>query len=619
MVKSAKIVNMDGGDVETAPMQELKFNMRVDDARQNKDASQQFALSERLKADNVDIALGQTHKFLGEYSASRPQDLSIQLVDGKIGEGTIKGTVIELQLPGREQAISETRGFIEPLLKDIKEEDKDRVVGELATALTASTALHEGVHGLLDSRPGSKFSSDFEAVTGFPNEQGRASTLLDEGIAYAIQGIYAPSVEPIGSIAPTAKEADERLVEQRKTLGEKLKPTVKKYIDDGKSIDTDFFGIAKEAIIDVQTTETERQGSGNEVLKIADKIILAPIPLITDKSNSPSEDRRDFVSLSPYWHLDENGKPKQVDTVINPEVESYQDPKNLQTVKNAVYICSLAANATEDGAQKERYGNYAVSAIRTWFVNDETRMTPSLEYAQIKQGEESGNFYGIIDGAGLVQVVEGISNLRDAGLIDGETLDGAKKWFDQYLNWLLTSEKGIGKKDAENEKERGGERAMINNHGTFYDAQVAYIADFLGREDVVQSAIQSTRERIRTQITPVGEMPEETRRGNMSLDYQVFNLFALSEMATIAKKHGVDLWNYETEDGRGIKKAFEYVSSQLEGKDKTAFRYNRTGELYYSFRAASQAYGIENYWDLPQRVYNDQLTDEVSVTMFKKG
>lgn len=329
---------MDGESAETAPKQEMRFNLKVEDVRQSKDASQQFALSERLKADQVDVALHQAHEFLGEYAGSRPQDLSIKLVDGKIGEGTIKGTVIELQLPDRQHSISETRGFIEPLLKDVKEEDKDKVADGLATALTASTALREGVHGLLDSRPDSKFSSDFEAITGFPNEQGRASTLLGEDIAYAIQGIYAPEVEPIGSLAPTARETDERLVKQRKTLGEKLRPVVKEYIDAGRSIDTDFFEVAKEAMIDVQTTELEKQESANEVLRIADKIILTPIPLITDKEKSPSDDKRDYVSLSPYWHLDEAGEPIQVDTVINPEVESYQDPKKLQTVKNAIYI-----------------------------------------------------------------------------------------------------------------------------------------------------------------------------------------------------------------------------------------------------------------------------------------
>jgi oxygen-independent coproporphyrinogen-3 oxidase len=65
-----------------------------------------------------------------------------------------------------------------------------------------------------------------------------------------------------------------------------------------------------------------------------------------------------------------------------------------------------------------------------------------------------------------------------------------------------------------------------------------------------------------------------------------------------------------------FKKAFEYVSNQLEGKDKTLFRYNRTGELYFSFRAASQAYGLESYWNLPQKIYNDPLSNEVTEKLF---
>lgn len=609
---------MDGEGVETVPKQELRFNLRIEDSRQNKDASQQFVLSERLKADQVDVVLHQAHDFLGEYAGNRPQDLGIKLVDGKVGEGTIKGTVIEIQMPGREQAISETRVIIEPLLKNTEDKDKDKIAGELAIALTASTALHEGVHGLLDSRPDSKFASDFEEITGFSNEQGRASTLLDEGIAYAIQGLYAPDFEPLGSLAPDARETDEGPVKQRKILGEKLKPLVKEYIDGGKSIDADFFEKAKELMISVQTFETEKQEKRNEVLVFADNLIQTSLPLITEKSNSPSEDKRDYASLARYWHIGPDGKPIQIDTVINPEVDNFQDPQKLETVKIAIYIMSLAVNATEDNSQKEKYASYALAAIKTWFIDDETRMTPSLEYAQFKPGEKTGNFWGIIDGAGLVQVVEGINNLEQAGLIDKETLGGVQKWFDQYLDWLLTSEKAIGKKDAENENERGGMKGTAGNTGTFYDAQVAYIADFLGKDEVAIEAIQRTKERIKTQITPDGEMPEETKRGNMSLDYQVFNLFALSEMAVIAKKYNVDLWNYQTEDRRSIRKAFEYVSNQLQDKNRDSFRINRAGELYYSFRAASRAYGIVSFWNLPQRIYNNPLADEVSAKMFGK-
>lgn len=236
----------------------MGFDMQVVDCKRLKDASWQFALTERLKKDKVDFALTQAHKFLSKYAANSPDDLSINLVDGNVGEGTVNGNVIELQLPSREQAVVKMREFIEPLFNKTQDEDeRNKVSGELVIALTASTALHEGVHGILNSKPDLKFSSDLEAVTGFPNEFGHTSTLLDEGIAYAIQGIYAPVVEPIGSLAPVARETDEREVRQRKVLGEKLKPVVQEYLDEGKSIDADFFKIAKQSIIEVQTSNAE--------------------------------------------------------------------------------------------------------------------------------------------------------------------------------------------------------------------------------------------------------------------------------------------------------------------------------------------------------------------------
>ncbi len=231
--------------------------MRIYDVRQISDASQQLTLSKKLQVDKIDAALVQTCIFLGRYSGNKPQDFSIQLVDGKIGEGTINGNVIEIQLPSRRQAISEVRALIEPLLKNYGDEEKDKVAEELVMAATASTVLHEGVHGLLDSRPGSAFFVDFEAITGFPNKQGETSTLLDEGIAYAVQGIYAPNVELIGNVAPIVKETDERLVKWRKKLGEKLRPDVKEYMESKKSINTAFFEKAKQFIVEIQKENSE--------------------------------------------------------------------------------------------------------------------------------------------------------------------------------------------------------------------------------------------------------------------------------------------------------------------------------------------------------------------------
>ena len=129
--------------------------------------------------------------------------------------------------------------------------NKDKTAEELAIALTASMVLHEGVHGLLDSRPNSQFAPDLETTTGLSNKGGKASTLLDEGIAYAVQGIYAPDFEPIGSLAPKARADDDKLVGQRKKLGEKLRPLVEEYIKEERRIDPNFFHTVKSLLEDI--------------------------------------------------------------------------------------------------------------------------------------------------------------------------------------------------------------------------------------------------------------------------------------------------------------------------------------------------------------------------------
>ncbi len=239
---------------------EIGFNIPISDSRKEKDSGQQLAISERFKKDKVDLALNKTKQFLGKYSSVKLQELSVNLIDGKIGEGQLirnkdtNSPIIELQLPTGENANTEIDLSLGTLLSNLGRDEKKEKCKEISEALVVSTILHEGVHGLLVSRPDSQFAQDLEAVMEFPNENGKTSTLLDEGIAYAIQGIYAPNIKPLGSLAPVTKDTDEKIVQQRKILGEKLRPIVKDYIDSGISIDDNFFETAKNAIIEVTTS-----------------------------------------------------------------------------------------------------------------------------------------------------------------------------------------------------------------------------------------------------------------------------------------------------------------------------------------------------------------------------
>lgn len=241
-----------GAEEVTMNQKEInRFQLKVGDVRETKDAGQQLALSNRLQEDKVDLALVDTKKLLGAYSTVEPGDLSIQITEGKIGEGTIKGTIIQIQLPRREQVAKEMKTMLGPIMANIQKSEGDVKCEEIAIAVSASTVLHEGVHGLIESKPGSMLAQDFERVSGIVNKNGEASTLLDEGIAYAIQRIYAPEVEPVGSLAPIARETDNGEVRLRKGLGEKLEPKVKEYLDQERAVDDSFLSFAADSFRDL--------------------------------------------------------------------------------------------------------------------------------------------------------------------------------------------------------------------------------------------------------------------------------------------------------------------------------------------------------------------------------
>lgn len=344
--------------------------------------------------------------------------------------------------------------------------------------------------------------------------------------------------------------------------------------------------------------------NNSSIKTAADNILVSPIPLITDKDKiAPSGDKRDFVSLAPYFFLKDNGEIENRDGEVNPATKDYPDSEKLGQAVGNIFITSLAARLAENKADGERFAQSAISTLRAWFINEETRMTPSLEYAEMKQGETNGNWYGIIEGQGLVHVIEGVDYLKDEGLIDPDTLKGVEGWFEQYLKWLQESEKGKQAKNAP------------NNHGTFYDVQVAYIADFLGKTDFAATTIEEVKKRIKSQINPDGKMPLEAQRA-LPYDYQLYNLYAFSELASLGEIYRIDLWNWETSDGRGIKKAFEYFANQLKKVGNEPFKMNRAGEFYLAFRAASKAYDVPDYWDLPVKYYKSPLADEISAEKF---
>lgn len=271
--------------------------------------------------------------------------------------------------------------------------------------------------------------------------------------------------------------------------------------------------------------------------------------VMNKKLTPPSGDKHDYMSVGPYWWPDPS-KPSGLpyirkDGERNPERESNDtDSRALHTVLGAVPTLALAYRETG----REEYARHAARLLRAWFLDPATKMNPNLDFAQAIPGLVAGRGTGIIDTAGIVEVAESLGWLARSSAWTKADQAGMKSWMEQYLDWLATSKNGRE------------EAAAKNNHGTWYDAQVAAMALFTGQRDLARRVTEEAKtKRIAAEIEPDGRQPRELARTN-AFSYSVMNLRAFFNLAAMGEQVNVDLWHYQTEDGRGIRKALDFLA-----------------------------------------------------------
>src|SRR5262249_9194382 len=103
-----------------------------------------------------------------------------------------------------------------------------------------------------------------------------------------------------------------------------------------------------------------------------------------------------------------------------------------------------------------------------------------------------------------------------------------------------------------------------------------------------------------------------------SFNYSLFNLEPLFHLATLGERTGVDLWRYHTKDGRGIRKALDFLVPYATQKKK--WTHPQQAPIPYSemaalLRRAARAYHDRKYeqaiGQLPGGTRNLRLVDRL--------
>ncbi|MGH9936357.1 MAG: alginate lyase family protein [Blastocatellia bacterium] len=326
----------------------------------------------------------------------------------------------------------------------------------------------------------------------------------------------------------------------------------------------------------------------------ADNALKAGPFSVTQKERlAPSGDKHDYLSLAPYWWPDPKSKDGlpyiRRDGETNPDSKRGTDAPLIGAMAGAVETLAIAYYLTGE----ERYAERAALLIRTWFLDPATKMNPNFRYAQAVPGHNDGRAAGLIESRHFIKIVDASGLLGGSRAWTDKDAQALTAWFREFVNWMQTSSNG---KDEARAK---------NNHGSWYAAQLACFALFIGAKELARATAEAARARIAWQVEPDGKQPQELQR-TRAMGYSAFNLVALMTLAEAGKRAGVDLYGYRTMDGRGIRRALDYLAPYADATRGWPHQQinemeNARRDLAYLLRRASIAFREMKYEELLEK------------------
>ena len=340
--------------------------------------------------------------------------------------------------------------------------------------------------------------------------------------------------------------------------------------------------------------DTEKKAALQSLLRQANKILKEKkiYSVIHKKQVPASGDKHDYMSTGPYWWPDPtkpDGLPYiRKDGLRNPEYYEISDSQEMDKVEDDAEILALAYYFTKD----DKYAKWAAQIIKTWFLNPETRQNPNLNFGQAIPGITTGRGIGLIETRGLFRVIDAAILIQGSDSWSNDDHLALKKWFSEFLNWLIESP--IGKDEADEH----------NNHGTHYSVQVISYALFTNHPDIALAEIETFKNRLESQLKTDGSQPFELER-TKSWSYSNMNLEGYFIAARLAENNQIDLWHYQTKNGKNIKAALDWLMPYIKSEKQWEYEQIQKkgyGETVRILNTASKKYSNPEYAALAKKI-----------------
>ena len=202
-----------------------------------------------------------------------------------------------------------------------------------------------------------------------------------------------------------------------------------------------------------------------------------------------------------------------------------------------------------------KYAEHAADNIRAWFIDPETRMNPHTRYAHVQRGynNNEGISCGVMETKDLFFLLDAVRLLTRAGAVSAADVSALKDWLAQFSEYLLTSKQGQE------------EYYTLNNHGTYYDVQLAAIAAYLDNLPLFFNHTERAKGRILAHFAADGSLSPELKCPKNCLQYTIFTLHGWYALARMAANAGVDLWHFHPKNisAPSLLRGAQYVLGQL--------------------------------------------------------